>query len=536
MSKNLFTSPASRRAFLRQATTFATLGSAGTLGLRLAALGQASAAGTSGDDYRALVCVFLYGGNDSFNTVLATDTDSWQHYLNHRDPSSRIAGDGSTSIALLSPGTVATGATGGAPAALGGVLPIAHAGRAVHAGRAFALHPMLKNLQQIYQGGRAAVLANVGPLVRPLSKVQYQDDRFAKPPKLQSHNDQQAMWQSFAPEGMGRGWGGRMGDLLMSQNGQGLIATDKSLVQRSFTCINPGSSAVWLSGESTLQYQINSTDLITLANGGAVFGSGDLRKTVAASMNPSTTNNLFAQAQQELASRAFRVGDLLGSKLPAAGVSPWGTNGETNSDNDALLKYASPTSGTLKTSSLAKQFQMVARLIDANRAGGLNMKRQVFMVSMGGFDTHDNQNGQHTERMAELNHAMAYFDTTLGNMPGGNLRHQVTTFTASDFGRTFTNNGDGTDHGWGAHHFVMGGAVQGKEVYGTFPQYSTADSKGVFSSDDQLGNGTLLPTTSVDQMAYTLGRWMGVSDTNLRDILPNLSAFNSSDHNLGFMG
>jgi uncharacterized protein (DUF1501 family) len=138
--------------------------------------------------------------------------------------------------------------------------------------------------------------------------------------------------------------------------------------------------------------------------------------------------------------------------------------------------------------------------------------------------------------MAQLDHALSYFDSVLGSMPGGDLRHQVTTFTGSDFGRTFTNNGDGTDHGWGAHHVVMGGAVQGGEVYGTFPRFSTADAKGVFSSPDQLGNGVLLPTTSVDQLAYTLGRWMGVSEGNLKDILPNLSQFDSSVHNLGFMG
>ncbi len=529
MTSRIFNSPASRRAFLQQAAALTTLGTAAPMALNLATLGQASAAGTSGDDYRALVCLFMYGGNDAFNTVLATDADSWGHYVHHRS--------GDTSIALLSAGTPPnSNAAGGTPANLGGVQVITHRGRAVHADRQFALHPVLKNVQQLYQAGRVGVLANVGPLVVPLNKAQYSDLRISKPAKLFSHNDQQSTWQSFAPEGAPAGWGGRMGDLLMSQNGQGLSAADMQLVQRSFTCITPAASAIWLTGASAVQFQVGSTGLISLGNGGRIFNNANLSTAVASVMNPAAPNNLFAKAQQELADRAFRAQALLGAKLPASGVAPWGTAGQTNPSSDALLKYTSPVNGAERFNNVALQLQMVARLMDANRAGGLNLKRQVFMVSMGGFDTHDNQNQEHADRMAQLNHALSYFDNVLGNMPGGDLRHQVTTFTASDFGRTFTNNGDGTDHGWGAHHFIMGGAVQGAEVYGTFPRYSTADTKGVFASADQIGNGSLLPTTSVDQMAYTLGKWMGVSDTNLKDILPNLAAFDAGLHDVGFMG
>jgi uncharacterized protein (DUF1501 family) len=178
---------------------------------------------------------------------------------------------------------------------------------------------------------------------------------------------------------------------------------------------------------------------------------------------------------------------------------------------------------------------MVARLIDANRRGQLGIERQVFMVSLGGFDTHANQNLDHADRMAQLNHALAYFDAVLGRMPAGDMRSQVTTFTASDFGRSLTNNGDGTDHGWGGHHFIMGGAVQGGDVYGLLPQYATADAQGMFASPDLIDNGIMLPSTSVDQYAYTLGRWMDVSNTDLLGILPNLGNFNAGTHNLGFM-
>jgi uncharacterized protein (DUF1501 family) len=157
------------------------------------------------------------------------------------------------------------------------------------------------------------------------------------------------------------------------------------------------------------------------------------------------------------------------------------------------------------------------------------------MVTLGGFDTHDRQMSDHAERMAQLNHAMDYFNTVLSHMPAGDMSSQVTTFTASEFGRSFTNNGDGTDHGWGGHQFVMGGAVRGTEVYGTFPAYSTADSAGNFSSPDQIQNGVMLPTTSVDQFAYTLGKWMGASGTDLQGILPNLNQFDSSVYDLGFL-
>jgi uncharacterized protein (DUF1501 family) len=171
-------------------------------------------------------------------------------------------------------------------------------------------------------------------------------------------------------------------------------------------------------------------------------------------------------------------------------------------------------------------------MIDASGAAGVAAKRQVFFVSLGGFDTHDAQNRGHADLYARLAHAMRYFDTTLIGMGASN---KVTTFTASDFGRTFTSNGDGTDHGWGAHHFVMGGAVRGGDLYGTFPVLGAknANNNNFDSSPDQLGNGALLPTTSVDQLGATLAKWFGISDSNALSIFPNLGNFSTRD--LGFM-
>jgi len=173
-------------------------------------------------------------------------------------------------------------------------------------------------------------------------------------------------------------------------------------------------------------------------------------------------------------------------------------------------------------------------MIEAGMRGATGAKRQVFFVSLGGFDTHDLQNRNQADLMARVAQALRYFDTTLGALAARNL---VTTFTASDFGRTFTSNGDGTDHGWGSHHFVMGGAVKGGDVYGRFPTLATknTNNNNFDGSADQLGNGSLLPTNSVDQMAATLGAWFGLSAGQLADIFPNLANFDVAARDLGFM-
>lgn len=528
-------SQASRRAFLRQAATLSAWGSAGPLGLSLMAMNEAAAQTSGYGDYKALVCIFLQGGNDAYNTVLATDSASWTPYVNHRNPASRNPSDTSTSIALMPAGTaVDATAAGGTPARFGGVLPIQHSGRPGNTGRQFALHPALAQVQALHQAGRVAVLSNVGPLTQPTTKADYANARVRKPSKLFSHNDQQSTWQSFYPEGASAGWGGRMGDLLMSSNSNN-NAPNADLIRRSFTCMTPTTTSVWLTGQSVQQFQTGISSVAGLGSNGKVYGNAGLLTALGHVMSGSSSSNLYVKDHQRVVRRALDASGLLIEKMPVLGAPPWGTPGVTNVYAEPTVKLTWPSTGTQGANTLAIQLQMVARLIDANRLGGFGVKRQLFMVSLGGFDTHDTQNQSHGDRLAQLNHALAYFDNVLGGMPGGDLRSQVTTFTASDFGRTFTNNGDGTDHGWGGHHFIMGGAVRGNDVYGVFPQYSTADSSGNFSSPDQLANGVMLPTTSVDQYAYTLGRWMGVSQSDLLTILPNLSQFNSSAYDLGFM-
>lgn len=526
------TSFASRRSFLAQTASLSALGAAVPLGLNMSAITRAAA--QSGSGYKALVCVFLAGGNDAFNTVLATDAASWGHYLKHRRPV-----DGSSSIALMEAGTPPNpSAAAGTPEKQGGVLPIAHANRSVHSGRNFALHPSLVRMQQMHANGNAAVIANVGPLTRQTTKADWSNVSASKPKKLFSHNDQQSTWQSLQPEGASSGWGGLMADELMSRNGAGRSAEEARVIQRLFTCMTPMSSATWLAGQSVLPYQSSATTVPGLGNANTVYGNATLHSAmlnIMSQQSASAQSNVLVSDHQEVVKRAIRASELMGTRLVPLGAAPWSTSGATNAYNDPLLKYTSPNDGTQKLNHLALQLQMVARLIETSRSAALGMTRQFFMVSLGGFDFHDKQVLDQAERLAMLDHALNYFDQVLRSMPSGDLNSQVTTFTASEFGRTFTSNGDGTDHGWGGHQFVVGGAVRGSEVYGTFPAYSSADAQGVFSSPDQIQNGILIPTTSVDHLAYTLGRWMDVGHTELLGLLPNLGQFSSAGYDLGFM-
>ncbi len=507
---------ASRRLFLRHAGALSSLGVAGApLALNLAAMG--SAAAQTASDYKAIVCIFLFGGNDAINMVLPTDSASWTNYTNVR----RQAPD---SIALLPPGTP-RGGNGTRPDQLGGVLPITPA-RAQ--GRSFALHPTMSDAQALFNTERRlAVLPNVGPLVMPTTKAQYAQRSHPRPQNLFSHNDQQNTWQSFRPEGATEGWGGRMVDMLMAMNGQPV-----------FSAISASGNAVWLAGQSVRQYQVGGNGAIRMGadGGGRIFGSTAVGEAMQRIVSGTRGGHVLEADFAAVSKRSLDAELALRGALKPAGDMLFGTppaSGNYVASADPALQYDNPNGGR-SFNPLAQQLQIVARMIDASGASGIGAKRQVFMVSMGGFDTHDNQNRSHADLMARLSHALGYFDRTLGRM---GARQSVTAFIASDFGRTFTSNGDGTDHGWGAHHFVMGGAVKGGDLYGRFPVLGAknANNNNFDSSPDQLGNGSLLPTTSVDQLGATLGAWFGLSASQLLDVFPNLGNFDASQRNLGFM-
>jgi uncharacterized protein (DUF1501 family) len=519
MSKQL---NASRRLFLQQAGALSTLGvTAAPLALNLAAMGSAAAQTASG--YKAIVCLFMFGGNDSLNMVLPTDTASWTNY-------STVRNQAPESIALLAPGTAPNpAATAGSPEHLGGVLPIVPLRPQ---GRTFALHPSMAAAQALFQGDgtsrRLAIVPNVGPLVMPTTKAQLATATHPRPPNLYSHNDQQNYWQSFRTEGATQGWGGRMGDILAAGNGRSV-----------FTAISTSGNTVWLSGQSVRQYQVGTSGAIRMGvtdMSGRIYGSTAVGNAMAQVVRNGRGGHVYEgdiaainarSIDAEVALRTALTG--LGPENPLFGTAP-ASGTSYNANNDPKLRYTHPVTGAGTFNPLAQQLQTVARLVQA--APGVEAHRQVFFVSIGGFDTHDAQNRNHADLMARVAHALAYFDSTLGAM---GKRNDVTLFTASDFGRTFTSNGDGTDHGWGAHHFVMGGAVRGGDLYGNFPVLGAknANNNNFDSSPDQVGNGALLPATSVDQLGATLATWFGLSASQCLDIFPNLANFSTRD--LGFM-
>jgi uncharacterized protein (DUF1501 family) len=507
----------SRRLFLRQASTLSALmGPAAPLALNLLAASNAAAQTTGG--YKAVVCLFLFGGNDAYNMVLPTDSASFQAYTTTRNQAP-------DSIALLAPGVSAnTGAVAGSPARLGGVLPITPRNAQ---GRSFALHPVMGTLQTMFNTEqRLAIVPNIGPLVLPTTKAQVAQSSHPKPKNLYSHNDQQNTWQALAPEGATTGWAGRMGDLLASGNSRPV-----------FTAISAAGNAVWLSGQQTRQYQVSSNGAVRLGldSNNRVFGSTDLGLALQRISGTTRGSHVLETDLAAVAQRSIDAEVLLRTALKPASDAAFGTapsSGNYNANNDPKLQYDNPLTGAKAVNGLAQQLQVVARMVEAGMSGATGVQRQVFFVSLGGFDSHDLQNRTHADLCARIAHALRYFDTALGAL---NARNNVTTFTASDFGRTFTSNGDGTDHGWGSHHFVMGGAVKGGDLYGNFPTLGVknANNNHFDSSPHQLGNGALLPELAVDQLGATLGKWLGLSDTQLLDVFPNLKNF--STRNLGFM-
>ncbi|WP_439589123.1 DUF1501 domain-containing protein [Hydrogenophaga sp.] len=476
-----------RRAFLRRAGQFAFTGAALPTALNLAAM--ADAAAFDATDYKALVCVFLIGGNDYANTVVTYDNDSYDRY-------SAIRGGGTGRTA----GGVALAQSALAPTLLNPTTPLP-------GGRQYALHPAMTGMAGLFNSGAAAVQLNVGPLVMPITRQQYNIGNallYPVPPKLFSHNDQQSVWQSSEPEGAATGWGGHLGDLALSSN-----------TERAMTCISVSGNSAYLTGHSARPYGISTSGAVRIAalNNSITYGSTAIRAAM---------RELVLQNRTHVLENEYNL-------VTARAVSSEGMV------SSALAQYPashSAFSAFPTGNGLADQLKMVARMIAARNI--LGNRRQVFFVSMGGFDLHDNLVATQAELMSQLSSALTAFHASTVAM---GVANQVTAFTASDFGRTLTSNGDGSDHGWGGHHFIVGGAVRGKAFYGTAPPVSVTNSHTDAHDQWHVGQGRLLPSTSVDQYAATLATWFGVQNTELNGILPNLYHFGGADYpiNLGFM-
>ncbi len=509
--------PATRRELLRMTGALSIVGAAASpFGLQLAAMGDAAAQAAS-PSYRALVCIFLFGGNDSHNMLLATDNDSWGRYFAARntgnDPIALMpVGTAPTPVGAVNPVTGRTSRLS-SPENWGGVLPIATTvpnpvppGTNASA-RTFALHPLLAPLVPIWNAGRLAAVANVGPLIQPTTKQQYQQRSVPLPASLMSHNDQQSTWQAGAVEGARRGWGGLFADQMLSMNGANSV----------FTAISTAGNAVLLAGREVVQYQITTNNTpavrINAATGTSLFGAAGGGARLQEVIRDTSGANYMQRDFGQRVTRSMDSSVALNLAFTSSAVT----------SIPAPTTYINPTNGQAQTNQLAVQLQSVAKMIAANSAFGL--RRQVFFVSMGGFDNHDMQNSVQSNLMARLGHAMAYFDGVLANINGVDRRADVTTFTASDFSRTFTTNGDGTDHAWGAHHFMMGGSVNGGRIYGQYPTLGV-DQTG-FVNPDMAGN-IVIPTTSVEQFAAAMGTWFGIGGTTMADIFPNLRNFSTS--------
>ncbi|MEO6243956.1 MAG: DUF1501 domain-containing protein [Opitutaceae bacterium] len=419
-------------------------------------------------DHKALVCLFLNGGNDANNLIIPADSAGYAAYAAAR-----------TNLAL--PQT--------------GLLPISPR---TSDGRSWALHAAVPEFHNLFASGRAAILGNVGTLVYPTTKAQYTSASVPLPRQLFSHSDQQVQWQNSVPDKpSSTGWGGRLADLLNTFNTSDDISMSISLAGVNYFQV----------GAKVAQYAVGTGGAATFSGSTARSGNDFVRYTAQ--------KDLFAQAQPGLVEAAF--GGLTGSAIGSADLL-----------NSVLAGVAQPVT-VFPNTTAGNQLKMVARLIAASP--NLGLRRQVFFVQLGGWDTHAAQltnatptSGAHANLLSQVSQAMnAFYDETVAL----GIANQVTTFTASDFGRTYRSNGDGSDHGWGSHQLVMGGAVKGGDIYGKMPTLTV-------SGPDDTALGRWIPTTSVDEYAATLAKWFGVSATDMSTVLPNIGRFRNPD--LGFLG
>lgn len=440
-----------------------TLGLAASAGVPmltpLFATGAANA--QTADDYKALVCVAQFGGNDQSNSVIPRSGGAYSSYQSARP-----------TLAI--------------PAA--NILPVSPTG---FSGPELGFSPSLPGLRTLFEQSRCAVLANVGALVEPMTRDQWKAGAKRAPRQLFSHSDQYTIWESGLPDRASQsGWLGRLGDMT------GNAFNPNSQV--SITMSIAGTTLI-LAGDQTIQYQIAPTGVARVKDVSSLYGSaagGAAFKQLFTMAGP----NMFQDGLSSITTRALNNASLVESALAA----------------QPALTTAFPNTN------LGNQAKMVARMISARKT--LQQRRQIFVISSGGWDVHNTLIEEHPLRLAELDGAMSALYAATVEM---GVASNVTQFTASEFGRCLQHNGRGSDHGWGGHHFIVGGAVQGRRVYGSWPTVA-------LNTAEDAGNGALVPTTSLDEYGATLARWFGASSTQLSTVMPNLSRF--STPNLGFLG
>lgn len=410
-------------------------------------------------DYKALVCVFLFGGNDSYNMLVPRSNAEYNVYAAARQNMAIAQAD---------------------------LLPI---NPLMSDGAEYGLHPMMPGVQALFESNRAAFISNVGPLVEPTSKDQFLNQSVQLPPQLFSHNDQQDQWNTLKGVAQSKtGWAGRLADLIRMNVSDQQMATNVSLF----------GSTMLQSADETVAYVMGNNGPIPFT-GFDTTAAGQAQRAAFEAVLNANYGSIYERGFVEVQKRAVAAADLIGGAL----------------DN------ALPLNTVFPATELGDQLNTVARLISVRDE--LQMQRQIFFVATGGFDSHDDQILNQPDLLGGVSEAMsAFYDATveLG------VSDMVTSFTQSDFARTLTSNGDGTDHAWGGNQLVIGDAVAGRELYGVYPRLE-------LDGPDDVSGGRIIPSTSADQYAATLSKWFGIPDTDLSSVAPNIGNFAQRD--LGFL-
>lgn len=417
-------------------------------------------ADSTADDYRALVCIYLEGGMDGFS-LLVPDADAEYAEYNQSRRDLSVARSGLINLPMRNANTVSAG-----------------------------LHPQCAALSNLYNENRLAFVANVGTLIEPTTREQFESKSVRLPSQLFSHSDQEIQWQQL------------QGQTTTTEGWGALAARELAGAQERdyLTSVSLSGANYWQASSEQRPYSVRSSGLVQYA--GMSDGSEWQQPRVESFREISNQkySHAFMQAYADLQRRAGDITTELGA---------------------VLADQPDPATPMPMENQLAEKLRMVARMIAVHQV--LGMRRQIFYVSMDGWDVHDKQNKDQPYLFQQLTDAMAYFQSSIDEL---GIDEQVTTFTASDFGRSLTSNGDGTDHGWGNHHIVMGSAVEGGDIYGQMPRMST-------DGPDAVRNGRVVPTLSASQYAATMLRWIGLNDGSLNNVLPDLGNF--AQHNLGFL-
>lgn len=456
--------PTNRRDFIKALGAGALATTALTA---LPSIFTAHAADTSG--YKALVCVFLFGGLDCHDLILPYDQASYSQFAGLRS-------------SLL--------AQQGAARERASLLPLSPATDSVLQGRQVALPPEMPQLEGLFRQGKAAIVGNVGPLVEPVNRASFESGAVRLPPRLFSHNDQQAVWQANRPEGAQYGWGGLFADAVLASG------ANASLPQ--FTTITTEEVGPFLTGRNAVPYRVST------AGAARVDFLEDYYEGVS-----GERAELLEAVRDQLSARSYRGTHLLERDMAAA----FSGGLETNEAYDAARQQGVALPTSFPATPLGAQLRAVAETIHVRDR--LFASRQVFFVGLGGFDTHSGQAQNLPKLLSQIDGALVAFQAAMETL---GLTRDVTLFTASDFGRTLAVNGDGTDHGWGGHQIVLGGAVKGGELYGALPPPT-------LGHEADSGGGRLIPSVAVDSYAAQLGRWFGLGAAELSAALPGLGNF-----------